>query len=147
MRLVVLGVEQQPLVVAERFAELAVGEELLLHPERASHEEGAEAARCDGEIRLEDALELEQRLVVEPDVMQVTCGDPSSPQAVLDGPRREARIALDPREPLFLRGGDDLAVGHETGGAVVIVSGNAEDVFVGHLSGVRAALMTREEGL
>jgi hypothetical protein len=40
VRLVVLGVEEQPVVAAERFRELAVGEELLLHPERAGHEEG-----------------------------------------------------------------------------------------------------------
>ena len=35
------------------------------------HEERAEAARRDAEIGLEDALELEQRLVVEADVGQV----------------------------------------------------------------------------
>ena len=42
-------------------------------------------ARRDAEVGLEDALELEQRLVVEADVGQVLDGDPGLAQAVGDG--------------------------------------------------------------
>ena len=99
-----------------------------LHPERAGLEERGEAARRGAEIGLEHALELEQRLVVEADGLEVVrrrCRPPR--QAVVDGVGREARVALLAREALLLRRGDDLAVAQQARGAVVVERRDAED--------------------
>ena len=133
MRLVVLGVEDLALV-AEVLAQLPVGEELLLDPERAGHEERAGSPRGRrAEVGLQDPLELEQRLVVEADVGEIRRSRcrPASRQYV-DGVAREGGVALLPREPLFLRRGDDLAVAQQARGAVVIEGGDAEDVGWAH---------------
>jgi len=41
--------------------------ELFFYPQRASHAKRANAARRHAQVRLGDALELEQRLVVKPE--------------------------------------------------------------------------------
>ena len=46
---------------------------------------------------------------------------------------REARVALLAREALLLRGGDDVAVAKQAGGAVVIERGDSEDVLIVHM--------------
>src|SRR5262245_22214127 len=120
-----LGVEDVVFVSRECLAELSVDEKLVLEPERSGLEEREKAAWRYGEIRLEDALELEEWLVVKPDVTQVTPGDPRGAQAVLDGPLREARVALDASEPLLLGRGDYHAVPQQAGGAVVVIGREA----------------------
>ena len=57
---------------------------------------------------------------------------PACAQAVRDGLVRERGVVLLAREALFLRGGDDLAVAEQAGGAVVIEGRDAEDVLVRH---------------
>ena len=53
-------------------------EQLLAQPDRHCHAEGAEALRAIREIGLEQALELQERLVVEDDVINVAEIDPAS---------------------------------------------------------------------
>ncbi len=60
------GVERPELVLQQAFLE-----QLLPQPQRHRHAEGAEAARREGEIGLEQALELQKRLVVEDDVVDL----------------------------------------------------------------------------
>ena len=79
-------------------------------------------------ISLEDALELEERLVVEADEVDLVDGDPLGVETERDGVARERRVALHAREPLLLGSGDDGAVLEQAGGAVVIESGDPEDV-------------------
>ena len=96
-------------------------EQLLLQPQRHRHAEGAEAARREGEIGFEQPLELQERLVVEDDVVDV---------AELDAGRcRGNRRSRSPGKPesCFLRvkrsscaARDDVAVLDQRGGAVVI---------------------------
>src|SRR2546423_993285 len=89
MGLVMLGVQQRSLIVAERLAELPILIELLLHPERSRAQEGGEAAGGDREIGLENALELQERLVIEADICDVPAGDAALAKAIVDGVSRE----------------------------------------------------------
>src|SRR5690242_10654024 len=123
-----LGVQDAPLVARECVVQLAVHVQLVLRPERARLEERSEAARCDGEVRLEDPLELEERLIVESDAREIVRRDPSGSEAVVDRVRGEARVALLSCEALFLRGRDDLAIAQQARRAVVVKRGDAEDV-------------------
>src|SRR4029079_18822577 len=100
---------------------------LLLQPHRQRHAEAAEPDGSIGQVRFEQPLELPQGLLVEDDVIEVALLQPRLVQAIANGERRKARIVLLPREPLFLRGGHDVAVDHQGGGAVVIEGGDAED--------------------
>ena len=63
-----------------------------------------------GEVGLEQPLELDERLVVEDDVVDVVERDLAFAQAILDRVGREVGVVLLAREALFLRGRDDLAV-------------------------------------
>src|SRR5438552_2148988 len=67
MRFVMLRVQHAPLVSAESVANCFVGVEFVLDPERTCFEEGSESAWGNAEVRLENALELEQRFIVECD--------------------------------------------------------------------------------
>ena len=127
MRLVMLSVQHLS-VVSQRLTELAVHVELLRHPQRSRLEEGFETPRHHPEIGLEDALELEQRLVIESHVLKVFDPDPGLSQAVLDGARGEGWITFLPRKALLGGGGDDVAVTDEAGRAVVVEGRDSENV-------------------
>ena len=103
-------------------------EELLARPHGEGGGKGAKAARGERQVGLEQALELQERLVVEDDVVDVLQRDPAGLQAVFDRLGGEGRIVADAREALLLRGGHDLALLHQRRGAVVIEGGDAEDV-------------------
>ena len=118
--------------IAERLAQLTVDVQLVLDPQRTGHEERPVPGRRDAEIRLEDALELEERLVVEADVGEVGDGDAGHSEAVLDRPRRKRGITLLAGEPLLLPGGDDLPVADQTRRAVVVERRESEDVRIAH---------------
>src|SRR6266487_2516431 len=131
-------------VVAQGGADVAILEELLLHPCGSRETELREPARGDTQVGLQDPLELEQRLVVKSNVCQVRSADPSGLEAVLRGVLREPGVAFLPREALFLRRCDDHAVAQQASGAVVIKSGDAENVGGRHV-GVRSHLQLEEQ--
>jgi hypothetical protein len=80
----------------------------------------------------EHALELGERLFVEGDGVEVAGLKAGVLQAGEGGGERQAGVVLDPRQPLLLDRGDDLAVDHERRGGVVVVRGDAEDA--GHIT-------------
>src|SRR5439155_12038390 len=82
----------------------------------------------EGQVRLQEPFELDQRLVVEGDIAQVGEGDATFPETVLDRLRREPGIVLLPGETLLLRGGHDRTVSNETGRAIVVKRRNTQDV-------------------
>ena len=77
MALVMLREEQPffPIAIARKLPQLVAQklllEQLLAQPQRDRHAEGFEAGRREREIGLQQALELEERLVVEHDVVDV----------------------------------------------------------------------------
>jgi len=102
-------------------------EQLLPQPDRHRHGEAPEAARRKGEIRLQQALELEERLVVECDRVDAVQGRLPLAQAVRHGVPREPRVVLLAGEPLLLRRGDDVPVRQQCRRAVVVEGRYAED--------------------
>ena len=126
MRLVMLG-EKDPALVAELLPDALGHPEAVRDPERHRLPERGEPARRVLEIRLEEALELHERLVVERHVVELLGGEPSRLEAVARGVRGKLRVVLLAGEALLLRGGDDLPVDEKTRGRVVVVGRQAED--------------------
>ena len=121
MRLVVLGEDEPPGVRAAQTApQLARQIQLLAQPQRHRLEERPKPLRRVGEVGLEQALELQERLVVEADVVQLLGGHARLAQAVGDGLGGEVVVVLLAGEALFLRRGDDRAVDQQGRGGVVV---------------------------
>ena len=86
-----------------------------------------EPARSDGEIGLEQSLELQKGLLVEDDRIKLR-------KAVLPSLKQYSTaffgndgVVLAPREPLLLGRGHHPPIDHQGSGAVVIVGRNTED--------------------
>src|SRR5262245_19900995 len=101
--------------------------EFLSEPQRDRLKERPKPHRCIGQIRLEAAIEFEERLVVKRDVVQLRGSDACFGQAVVDRVLGKTIVMFLSREPLFLSGGDNLSVADQRSGAVVVESGNTED--------------------
>ena len=135
MTQVVLG-EEQPCIPVDAVAERRLQclrkdvllEQLVLHPHGQRLAKGRESARRERQIRLEQALELQERLVVEGDMVEIAGRQAGFLEAVAHGVLGKTIVVLLARETLFLRGRDDLAVHHEGGGRVVVVRGDAENL-------------------
>src|SRR5947209_6507242 len=80
------GIEQQALL-----------EKLLLRPNRKSLGKRPQAFGSEGEIGFQKALELQERLVIKDDDIQIAKPDVLFTQAVLNGVDRQTRIVLSPR--------------------------------------------------
>ena len=126
MGLVVSG-ERNPLAVAgvEGAADFPGQVELGLEPERHGHHERPEAARRIGQVGFHQPVELQERLVVEHDVIQLLGGQSGFLQAVVHRVLREVVVVLDAGEAFLLGRRHDLAVFHHSSGAVVVKSGDA----------------------
>src|SRR5690606_22286181 len=111
--LVVLAPEHLALVAAESLPDGALQLQPWTRPERCGCEKGAESARRGIHPALEQPVELEQRLVVECHRIQIADRDAGARETPCSRPLREALVALNPREPLFLRRRDDLTVAHQ----------------------------------
>ena len=129
----VVFAEQQPLLPVEvrlpllhLVAQQRLLEQLLLQPQRHGHAERIEAARRVGEVGLEQAFELQERLVVEGDVVDVGELDARRIEAVLHGVLGKARIVLLAGEALLLRRTDQMPILDQRRGAVVIEGGDPQ---------------------
>ena len=118
------------LQILQLLQDRAALEELVLHPHGKRGAEGGEAFRREREIGLEQPLELEERLVVERDVVDFRGPRAGGLQARLDGVMREARVVLLAREALLLRRRRDLAVDDQRRRGVVVIGGDAEDLHL-----------------
>ena len=108
-------------------ADRAAHEQLLLQPDRHGHAEAAKPGRrvAPGRSRAaartwSAACRRRRRSRGPPAVSPPRRGSSRSRAP-------ESRDRLLPREPLFLGGGDDLAVDDQAGGAVVVEGGDTED--------------------
>src|SRR5208283_713094 len=106
-------------------AQQALLEEFLLQPQRDGHLERAQTARREGDIGLEQTLELQERLVIEDDVVHLIETHAFLGQTIVDGMGGKAGVVLFTAESLLLRGGDNLAVADPGSRAVMVKSGNA----------------------
>ncbi len=126
MRLMVLGEQQLGVPVHVRGerpqlpAQQPLLKQLLLDPDRDGYAEGPKAARRERDIRFEQSLELEKRLVVERHAVDVARGDSGLIETVGNGAPRIAGVVLLAREAFFLRCGDNPSAVDEGRGAVVI---------------------------
>ena len=134
MALVMLA-EQQPLVpvvirrkALQLFAQQPLLKQLLLDPDRQRDAKRAQAAWRESEIGFEQALEFEERLVVEDDVIDRAKLDLGLVQAILDGVARKPGVVLLAGEALLLRRRDDPAIGDERRGAVMVEGRDAKYV-------------------
>ncbi len=130
----VMFAEQQPFLPIEvglpllhLIAQQRLLKELFLQPQRHGHAEGVEAARREGKVCLEQALELQERLVVESYVVDVGKLEAGRIQAVLHGVFRKARVVLLAREALLLGGTDQLTIRDQRGGAVMVEGRDSQD--------------------
>ncbi len=119
---VVAGLDRLELVGQEHLLE-----QLFLEPHRQRHAERLEAARREREVGLEQPLELQERLVVEYDVVDGVELDAGLGEAIVHGVLRIARVMLLAGEALLLRRRDDLAVLDQRGCAVVVERRDAEE--------------------
>ena len=77
------------------------------------------------DISLDQALELDERLLVEDDVVEVGGGNASRLETIVYRSHGKIRIMLLACEALFLRGGNDIAVDDEGRRAIVVEGGDA----------------------
>ena len=116
--------------LAELFEQQVLQEKLLPQPQGDRHTEGPEPARREGQVGLEQALELEEGLVVEDDAVNTAQPEPGLAHAVADRVSGKPGIVLLAREALFLRRSDDMAVFDQRGRAVVVERRDSEDAQV-----------------
>jgi hypothetical protein len=102
-------------------------EKLFPQPQGNRHAEGAEPPRREGEIGLDQSLELEERLVVEHHMVDVPQGGPPLLEAIADRVPRKPRIVLLAGEALLLGGCDNATVLDQRGRAVVVEGRDPED--------------------
>src|SRR5262245_18825412 len=109
-------VPAQPLQLSpqERFLE-----ELLSQPDRHGHRERPKAAGRKRQVCFQQALKLQERLVIERDMIDLAQAHAGFAETVSDGMPRKASIVSLPAEPLLLRGSNDARVLDEGGRAVM----------------------------
>src|SRR5262249_18226364 len=128
--LVVLGEEDLLARDAEVARDDALDPELLaervLHRLREAPPRFGESAKRGRE----DALELEHRLLVEDDRVELLGLEPRLLEAPLDRRERERRVVLAAREALLLNRKGGHAVDDESRRGVVVMRRNAEDLHL-----------------
>src|SRR5437868_11598733 len=127
MGLVVLGEEDLPRRDSQLRGDDSLDPQLLA--EKVAHRlrEAARGAREPAQRHREDALELEHRLLVEDDGVEVLRFELPFVQAEVDGGDGKRGVVLAPGQPLLLHRTDRNAVDHERRGRVVVMRRDAED--------------------
>jgi hypothetical protein len=93
--------------------------QLLADPERNRRGERAKTTRRERDIGFEQPLELQERLLVEDDIVDFLERDLRMLEAITDRVLRIARIVLDACEALLLGRGNNATVDQQRGRAVV----------------------------
>ena len=109
VRLMVLG-EQHFAREVEKLLNLLFGLQFAAEPQRTGGSKRLATARRIGHGGFDDAVEFEQRLVVEHDMVELRGGDAGFGEAVISGVTRQARVVFLARKSFFLGRGDNFAV-------------------------------------
>ena len=129
VRFVVLGEQQVPIeIAANRVEDHPVLVELFLDPQRAGHEKGPKPLGSDAQVSFKNSLKLDERLVVEADVVKIRRGDAGPVEAEVHRVFRERGVPLLSRKALLRARGDDLTISYQTGSTIVVERRNPEDV-------------------
>src|SRR5436190_15654010 len=123
MRLVVFG-EYDFTLVAKLFSDQLLHPNFLFYPEGDGFEKGLNARRRTRQISMQDAIKLDERLFVKGDKINSLDVNVSFAQAIIDRKFRKGGIVFLSGETFFLGRGDDPALPHQTGRAVVVKSGD-----------------------
>jgi hypothetical protein len=99
-------------------------------PHGNRHNEAADTNGREGQLGFEQALELQQRLVVECDKVQLIRSKSRLFQAIGNRMARKTRIVLVAGKALFLRRGDDVAIHHDGGRAVMIEGRDPQNIHL-----------------
>ena len=111
---------------AEPPRDLARQAKLLARPGGSEPDELPEPARREGEVGFQQAVELQERLLVEPNGIEVFRCEPRLVEAIANGVRGERRVVLHAGEAFLLRRRHNLAVDHNRRRRVVVVGRDAE---------------------
>jgi hypothetical protein len=103
-------------------------QELLFQPHGHGGKKRLETTRSETDIGFEEPLEFDKRLVIEHNVFEILDSDTSFVQTILNGMTWKTWIMLLSRKALFLRRSDDLAILNKTGGAVMVVRRDTENM-------------------
>ena len=126
VRFVVVEKNDSLLVAVFQGAAYFLGQvQLRFQPHRHGGEKRPDSGRRIGQIRLDQAVELQQRLVIKCHVIQPVCAQLPLLQAEFDRALWKMRIMLDAGESLLLGRGNNPAIDHQRRRTVVIVSRNA----------------------
>ncbi len=127
VRFVMLAEQHLAFVALDLAADVVRHPQLLAEPERHRHQVRLPAQRRRCHVGLEEPRELDERLLIEPDVVDLRRRDAGFTQAVLDRLVRKRGVVLLAREALLLRGRDNAAVLDQAGRRVVVIRGDSED--------------------
>ena len=111
---------------AEPPRDLARQAELLARPGGSEPDELPEPARRVGEVGFQQAVELQERFLVESDGIEVFRCEPRLVEAIADGVRGERRVMLHAGEAFLLRRRHDVALDHQRRCRIVVVGRDAE---------------------
>ena len=126
--LVVLGIDiTAPIASIQTLAHPAGKAKLVVDPLGHGQEKGAKAPGGDGEVSLQEALELKEGLFVEDDVVDVFRAESRLGEAIVDGLPGKPLVVFDPAEALLLGGGHDPAVHNQGGRRIVVEGGQPEN--------------------
>jgi hypothetical protein len=81
-----------------------------------------------GQRGLQDPLELQQRFLIEDQVIQILTAESGKVQTEIDGVLRKAVVMLLAGEAFFFGGRHQLAIYQQGRGCVVVIAGDAQDV-------------------
>ena len=124
MGLVVLDEEDLPLIL-QLSPDDARHPELLMEPQRDSLGEGQEGARECGHVGVENPLELNEGLVVEPDIGEVLRGYAPLSQTVSYGVNGEIEVVFLSGEPLLRSSSQNFSIFQKTRSRIVVEAGYA----------------------
>jgi hypothetical protein len=99
-----------PGTLVELIAKQALLKELLTEPKRNSHLERPETPGCEGDISFQEALKLQEGLVIKHDVVNLIGTHTFLGEAIVNSMRRKTSVVLLPAEALLLCCGNNLTI-------------------------------------
>ena len=110
------------------FLQLRLHPYFVFDPKRNRFQKRMNAARRVGKIRMQNAVELYEWLLIKSDVIEFRGCDAALAQAIVDGIAWKSRVVLLSREAFLLSRRDDYTIPHQARRTVMVISGDAEDM-------------------